>query len=114
MSDPRERILDMLEAIDRIERHTARRRSTFEGDELLQTWVVHHLQIIGGAAAKLGSEFHDAHPQIPWPQVMAMRNVLVHDYFGIDPAEVWQTVERDLPALKGKLRELAAELSSSE
>ena len=50
MRDDRERLLDILEAIERIERYAARGREAFENDELLQTWVVHHVQIIGEAA----------------------------------------------------------------
>ena len=53
MRDRRERLLDMLEAIERIERYAAKGRAEFEKDELIQTWVVHHLQIVGEAAAKL-------------------------------------------------------------
>ena len=100
MRDPKERLLDMLEAIERIERYAARGRVAFEADELVQTWIVHHIQIIGEAAAKLGPEVRERHPEIPWPEVVAMRNVLVHDYFGVDLEEVWRVVERDLPILK--------------
>ena len=82
MRDEKERLGDMLEAIERIERHAARGRNAFEHDELIQNWFVHHRQIIGEAAAKLGRDFHDAHPGIPWAEIVAMRNVLVHDYFG--------------------------------
>ncbi len=106
MRDPRERLLDMLEAIERIERHAAKGRAEFEKDELIQTWVVHHLQIVGEAAAKLSRDFQEQHSSIPWPQVVAMRNVLVHDYFGVDLEEVWRVVERDLPELKSKLKKL--------
>ena len=106
MRDPRERLLDMLEAIERIERHAAKGRAEFEKDELIQTWMVHHLQIVGEAAAKLSRDFQEQHSSIPWPQVVAMRNVLVHDYFGVDLEEVWRVVERDLPELKSKLKEL--------
>lgn len=106
MRDPRERLLDMLEAIERIERHAAKGRAEFEKDELIQTWVVHHLQIVGEAAAKLSRDFQEQHSSIPWPQVVAMRNVLVRDYFGVDLEEVWRVVERDLPELKSKLKEL--------
>ncbi len=49
MRDDRERLLDILEAIERIEKYTARGRSVFDEDELIQTWVLHHLQIIGEA-----------------------------------------------------------------
>jgi len=114
MRDPRERILDMLEAIARIERHIAGGRAKFEKDELIQTWVIHHLQIVGEAAAKLGREFHEENPSIPWLQVVAMRNVLVHDYFGVDVEEVWRVVEPDLPELKSKLEKLADEIEKSE
>jgi len=106
LRDPRERLLDMLEAIERIERHAAKGRAEFEKDELIQTWMVHHLQIVGEAAAKLSRDFQEQHSSIPWPQVVAMRNVLVHDYFGVDLEEVWRVVERDLPELKSKLKEL--------
>ena len=57
MRDDKERILDMLEAIENIERHAEKGREAFERDELIQTWFVHHLEIIGEAASKLGSEF---------------------------------------------------------
>ncbi|MBU1208439.1 MAG: DUF86 domain-containing protein [Proteobacteria bacterium] len=110
MRDPRERILDMLEAIERIERYAAKGRGEFEKDELIQTWVVHHLQIVGEAASKLGRGFHEQHPSIPWPQVIAMRNVLVHDYFGVDLEEVWRVIQRDLPGLKSNLQKLADEI----
>jgi len=114
MRDQRERLLDMLEAIERIERYGAKGRIEFEKDELIQTWVVHHLQIVGEAAAKLGREFHEQNPAIPWPQVVAMRNVLVHDYFGVDLEEVWRVVERDLPELKRKLEKLADKIEKNE
>jgi uncharacterized protein with HEPN domain len=107
--DQRERLLDMLEVIERIERYAAKGRAEFEKEELIQTWMVHHLQIVGEAAAKLGRKFHEENASIPWPQVVAMRNVLVHDYFGIDLEEVWRVVERDLPELKRKLEKLADE-----
>ncbi|CDM66718.1 HepT-like ribonuclease domain-containing protein [Pyrinomonas methylaliphatogenes] len=100
MRDPKERLRDILEAIVRIERYASRGREVFEGDELIQVWIFHHIQIISEAAANLGRDFHEAHPEVPWPQIVAMRNVLVHEYFGVDLGEVWKTVERDLPALK--------------
>jgi len=89
MRDDRERILDMLEAIDRIERHAEKGREAFNQDELIQTWVIHHLQIIGEAASKLSQDFRDTYREIPWPQIVAMRNVIAHEYFGIDLDAVW-------------------------
>jgi len=100
MRDPKERLRDILDAIARIERYAARGREAFEQDELIQVWIVHHLKVIGEAAAQRGRNFHDAHPEVPWPQIVAMRNILVHEYFGVDLREVWNAVERDLPKYK--------------
>ncbi len=63
------------------------------------------LQIIGEAAAQLGRVFHAAHP-------VAMRNVLVHAYFGVDLNEVWRTVESDLPILKQQIEALINQLQT--
>jgi uncharacterized protein with HEPN domain len=109
--DDRERILDMLEAIENLERHAGKGREAFDRDELIQTWVVHHLEIVGEAASRLGAGFRVEHPEVPWSQIVAMRNVIAHEYFGIDLDEVWQVVERDLPELKRKLNEINEELT---
>ncbi len=100
-TDP-ERLRDILEAIERVERYAVRGRHAFERDELLQTWAVHQLQIIGEASANLTDALKEEHPEIPWPQIIAMRNILVHDYFGVSFAEVWAAIERDLPDLKAQ------------
>jgi uncharacterized protein with HEPN domain len=111
MRDDRERILDMLEAIENIERHSGKGREAFERDELIQTWVVHHLEIIGEAASRLGAGFRATHSEVPWSEIVAMRNVIAHEYFGIDLDEIWQVAERDLPELKQKLNRIVEELT---
>ena len=106
MRSDRERLLDVIEAIERIEKYTAQGREAFERDELVQTWVVHHLQIIGEACRAVSDESKRDHPDVPWPKIVGMRNILVHHYFGIDPEAVWQVVEKDLPELRQKLTAL--------
>ncbi|MDH4098495.1 MAG: DUF86 domain-containing protein [Nitrospira sp.] len=112
MKDDRARLDDILEAIERIERYAQRGRPAFETDELLQTWLIHHIQIIGEAARKLSETARSASPEIPWRQIMTMRNVLVHDYFGVDMEEVWVAVQRDIPDLKRKVQSLLHRLPS--
>ena len=104
MRDDRERLLDMAEAIELIGKYTARGRKNFEADELIQTWVIHHLQILGEAAAKTSDDFKNKHPEIPWSKIIGMRNILVHDYFGIDIDIVWSVVEKELPPLEQVVR----------
>ncbi len=74
--------------------------------------MVHHLQIIGEAARSLSETLRQSHPEVPWAQIGAMRNILVHEYFDVDLEEVWVTVERDLPSLKGTLQHILAQLAS--
>jgi uncharacterized protein with HEPN domain len=100
MRKERERLLDILEAIERIERHTGEGKEAFEADELLQTWMVHHIEIIGEACRALPEEFQAEHTSVPWADIVGMRNILVHHYFGIDADAVWEVVERDIPELK--------------
>lgn len=104
----------MLEAIRRIEKHAQRGRDAFLEDELLQTWMVHHLEILGEAARALSDGARQAVPDIPWRQVIGMRNILVHDYFGIDLGEVWHSVEHDVPLLKASLTQVLDRLRGTD
>ena len=72
----------------------------FERDELVQNWVVHHLQIIGEAVRGLTGELRERHPEVPWAQIIGMRNLLVHHYFGIDTDAVWNVIDKHLGGLK--------------
>ena len=101
-----ERFLDMMEAIQRIEKYAGRGRQAFVSDELIQTYIVHNLQILGEAAAKIPSDQQREYPELPWPKMIGMRNVLVHNYFNIDLDIVWQVVESELPILKESLNRI--------
>lgn len=111
MRDDRERPFEILEAIERIAKYASKGRPAFEDDELIQTWVLHHLQLIGEATRALSTEVKQRHPEAPWAQIAGMRNILVHEYFGIDTSAVWNVVEGDLPALKQQIEAILAELS---
>ena len=106
MRDPKERLRDILEAIAAIERHLNRDKVAFERDEMLQTWFLRHLQIIGEAVRALPDDVRALAPEIPWPEIIGMRNVLVHGYFAIDTDIVWDAANRDVPALKPALERL--------
>jgi uncharacterized protein with HEPN domain len=109
MRDDRERLHDIHEAIERIEKYASRGREGFEQEELVQVWIIHHLQIIGEACSALAPDFRDGRPQIPWSEIIGMRNILVHRYFGIDLDIVWSAVEKDLPNLKREIETVLGE-----
>ncbi|MDP2797634.1 MAG: DUF86 domain-containing protein [Methanoregula sp.] len=75
-------------------------KEEFIQSDLLQVWILYHIQVIGEAANGISPEFQKQHQKIPWKDIIAMRHLLVHQYFGIDLDEVWNTAQQDLPRLK--------------
>lgn len=110
MRSERERMLDILEAIERIEKYAEEGKNAFEADELIQTWIVHHVTIIGEACRTLPEEFQARYANVPWADIVGMRNILVHHYFGIDTEAVWSVVEKDLPELKLNIQAILKKL----
>lgn len=106
MRDDRERLLDIQQAIADIQKYAQRGRKEFEEQELIQTWIIHHLLILGEAASSLSDSFKEQHQIIPWSKIIGMRNILVHDYFSIDFDVVWSVVENDLPQLQRYIEEI--------
>lgn len=110
MRDPRQRLYDVLDAIQRIEKYAAAGKSAFVNDELIQTWILHHLVIIGEACTTLPEEIRARLSGVPWRKIVGMRNILVHHYFGIDYEIVWSVVENDLPDMKRKIKDIMRDL----
>ena len=110
MRSDRERLLDILEAVDKIEQKTVKDQGVFASDEMLHIWIIHHLQIIGEAASRMSEQFLDAHPEVPWNKIIGMRHVLVHGYFEIDQDIVWKAVVNDLPKLKTQVETMIGEM----
>ncbi|WMY77862.1 HepT-like ribonuclease domain-containing protein [Citricoccus sp. I39-566] len=102
--DRARRIDDVLEAIERCQRYIA----TLDGDssvvEMAEDAIERNLQIIGEAVNHLPEDIPGAHPEVPWPQVRGFRNILVHQYFGVDVEVVRDVVETHLPPLAEALR----------
>jgi uncharacterized protein with HEPN domain len=93
----------MAEAISQIEKYTTSGKQEFESNELIQIWVVHHLQILGEAARGVTESSQKRYSDIPWSKIIGFRNILVHHYFAIDPLEIWQVIVADIPPLKKEI-----------
>jgi uncharacterized protein with HEPN domain len=109
MRSDRERLLDILEAIEKIESRHRNDRTEFDADEMLQIWIVHYLQIIGEAAGRISPEVIGNNPEVAWGQMIGMRHVLVHGYFEIDQDIVWSAVVFNLPVLKQQIETILQE-----
>jgi uncharacterized protein with HEPN domain len=75
-----DRLLDILEAIDAIQKE-AKNRSDFDANKMVRVWCLHHIVVIGEAAARVSEALRARHPEVPWRRVVAMRNAVVHGDF---------------------------------
>jgi uncharacterized protein with HEPN domain len=80
---------------------------------MVQDAVIRNLEVIGEAVKNLSSDFRRLHPEIPWRSITALRNVLIHEYFGVDLEIVWRVVtrrrRRSSVQWNGSLRQASAE-----
>jgi len=82
-------------------------RAEFDASEDLQMVVSYLIQTIGEAASHVSAAWRDKHPEIPWRQIVGMRNRIVHDYMSIDADVVWEVATRNIPVLIGQLEAIA-------
>ena len=98
---------DILESINRIERYVkGKTKEEFLDNYEKQDAIIKRLEIIGEAVKNIPSETKKKHPEIPWKDMAGMRNVLIHEYFGVIMDRVWDTAKNDIPKLKKQIQEL--------
>ena len=78
----------------------------FQASDLHQNAILKVLEIIGEAASRITTQTHRAYPQIPWRQIIGLRNRVVHGYFEVDLNLIWQIVHQDIPILLDQLQDL--------
>ena len=76
-----------------------KQRIDLNTDRMLVLSLLRSVEIIGEAASRVSSDFQKQYPEVPWNQIIAMRNRLVHAYFDVDLDQVWDTVREDIPPL---------------
>jgi uncharacterized protein with HEPN domain len=96
----------MLDCIARIEEYTQCQRSRFFTSSLIQDAVVRNLQVLAESSQRLSEEAQSAEAQIPWRAIAGFRNILVHDYLGLDMDTIWNVVAKELPPLRAALERL--------
>ena len=108
-------VADIVDAIAAIDDYTTGlAREQFFGDRLRLDAVIKNLTVIGEAAGRVPADITEASPHIPWARMRGMRNVVVHEYFGIDEEVLWGTVADDLWPLVPLLTALLAEYSEAD
>ena len=99
--------IDILDSINKIEKFLEGYTfESFNNDEKTQYAVVRGLEIIGEASKKIPQDIRKLYTDIPWREMAGMRDILIHDYFGVDTKVIWKTASLDLPHLKTNIQKV--------
>ncbi len=97
-------IEDILEAVDKVERYT--RGLTYEAfakNDMAADAVIRNLEIIGEASRNIPGDIRQKFPDIPWKRMIGLRNIAIHEYFGVDLSIIWEIISKNLPETKPKI-----------
>ena len=103
----------LLHAIDAILEYTVDGRDAFFADRRTQDAVIRNLEILGQAVKGLSDETRALDPKLHWRQIAGMRDKMIHEYFGVDLALVWDVVERELSILRPRLQALIPRVAAN-
>jgi uncharacterized protein with HEPN domain len=105
---PKLYVQDILQACDDILNFTRAVDSAegLQNDRRTFLAVIHSIEVIGEAARQMPKVFREKHPEIPWRETVALRNVIAHEYFGLDNEIIWDVIQTQIPTLAEKLRQI--------
>lgn len=106
MKDDRLYLTHIFECINNIEDYTFRGKDEFFESSLIQDAVIRNLEVIGEATKSISKGTKDNYLGIPWKEMAGLRDILIHNYFGVDLKIVWNVVENELPKIRHYLYDL--------
>ena len=106
MKDDKLFLIHISESIARIEQYLPSRQDEFMDSSLIQDAVIRNLQIMAESTQRLSDSLKEQHPEVPWRKIAGFRNILVHDYLGIDLDRIWEIVNKDMPQLKASVEKI--------
>lgn len=107
MRDDEASILDMVLAAKDAVAYAGSDRAAYMADSMRQLAVERMLEIVGEAARRVSEEYRSAHPEIPWREMIALRNVISHKYDEVDRQRIWDLAQEEIPELIANLEPLA-------
>lgn len=100
MKNDRMYLLHILECIQNINHYLPNRKDDYFSSKMVQDAMIGKMEVIGEATKRISNELKLKHKDIPWKEMAGLRDVLIHNYFGVDNQIVWNVVENELPLLK--------------
>jgi len=113
--DPKINIVFILECIEHIEHYLDNVNfERFLDSDILQDAVIRRIELIGEAVKNLPQSLIDSYPDVPWKRIAGMRDVLIHDYLGIDLDTTWQVVQNEISSLKKLLIQIRNDIEKNK
>ena len=103
MKDDRLYLIHIVECATRVEQYTSEGKDAFMSDGKTQDAVLRNLQILAESAQRISPNLKAAHPEVEWSKIAGLRNVLAHDYLGINLVRIWEILQHGLPELKNQV-----------
>jgi len=110
MKDDKIYLFHIIECIENIKDYVAPGKSVFFESKLIQDAVIRNLEIIGEATKKISAELRQKENNIPWREMAGLRDVLIHDYFGVDLSIIWNVVEKELPKIHTLIKDIMSKM----
>ncbi len=104
----------ILDAIEKIETYISVGHDIFISTSHWQDATIRQLEIIGEATKRLSQSLRSKHTNVPWRRIAGLRDVLIHNYMGVDLTTVWKVTQRDIPTLKKNVQAILKEIESDE
>lgn len=113
MNDDHAYLDHILECITRIEQYVSDGRESFMASTLIQDATVHNMHIMAESTQRLSDPVKASYPEVDWPRLASLRNILVHGYLGLNMATVWGAIEQELPNFKGQIAAILRDLGEA-
>ena len=113
--DMRDFLEDALDAMEKAEQFTSEMSyEAFKKDDKTIFAVIRALEVIGEAIKHVPDDFRNSYPEVPWRDISGMRDVLIHEYFGVDMETVWETVKKNIPKTKPVIKSILKSLTKEQ